>query len=491
MKGLSALGETASKVWLLLLVNALLWTLLPWLVAYSLPLDVVEGLFWGQEWQWGYYKHPPLPAWLVQISWLALADLGPFLLSQLTLLVTLLFVWLLGLRLLSREKAALGTLLLLGVYYFTWPTPEYNHNIAQMPFWAAATYFYHCAITDGRYRHWLLLGLCVGLGLLTKYVIVVLLAAMFLHLLTQRETRKQLLHWPLWSGVLLMGAIFLPHLLWLVQHDFLPLAYAEKRSGGALGLEAHLLGPLKFLLVQLLDHLPLLLLLAASGFFTRSLWCRDQTDSQNKWFLLCLGLGPALLTALGAGLTGTGLRDMWGTPMWNLSGLLLAAWLMTPLPALRQKKLLRNTWVMVLLLVLLRLVDMSLLPYLKDKPSRIGWPDKAMAVEMERIWTEHTDCPLDIVASEYWLGGLMALRASTQPSVLIDGRLEYSPWIDEERLAQSGALLIWQQGDEVPTDLAWLGTIAAQGALALDWPMGSAAPLQLHWAVVAPAYSCD
>jgi hypothetical protein len=51
MKGISALGETASKVWLLLLVNALLWTLLPWLAAYSLPLDVVEGLFWGQEWQ--------------------------------------------------------------------------------------------------------------------------------------------------------------------------------------------------------------------------------------------------------------------------------------------------------------------------------------------------------------------------------------------------------------------------------------------------------
>ncbi|WP_417581204.1 glycosyltransferase family 39 protein [Nitrincola sp.] len=491
MKGISALGDTAGKVWLLLLINALLWALLPWLSAYSLPLDVVEGLFWGQEWQWGYYKHPPLPSWLVQLSWLALADLGPFLLSQLTILTTLLFVWLLGLRLLGGEKAALGTLLLLGVYYFTWPTPEYNHNIAQMPFWAAATYFYHCAITDGRYRSWLLVGLFAGLGLLTKYVMVVLLAAMFLHLLTQQEARKQLLRWPLWSGVLLMAAIFLPHLLWLIQHDFLPLSYAGKRSGGAAGLEAHLLGPLKFLLVQLLDHLPLVLLLAASGFFTSSLWCRDQADVQAKWFLFCLGLGPALLTALGAGLTGTGLRDMWGTPMWNLSGLLLAAWLITPLAALQQKKLLRNTLVMVLLLVMLRLMDMSLLPYLKDKPSRIAWPDKAMAVELEKIWADQTGCPLDIVASEYWLGGLMALRASTQPSVLIDGRLDYSPWIDEARLTQSGALLIWQQGDEVPTDLAWLGAIAAQGAITLDWPMGSAAPLQLHWAVVAPAYSCD
>ncbi|WP_191905885.1 glycosyltransferase family 39 protein [Nitrincola iocasae] len=490
MKGIAVLGNTASKVWLLLLINALLWTLLPWLSAYSLPLDVVEGLFWGQEWQWGYYKHPPLPAWLVQLSWLALADLGPFALSQLTILMTLLFVWLLGLRLLDREKAALGTLLLLGVYYFTWPTPEFNHNIAQMPFWAAAIYFYHSAITDGRYRNWLLLGLCAGLGLLTKYAMVVLLAAMFLHLLTQREARKQLLGWPLWSGVGLMCAVFLPHLLWLIQHDFLPLTYAGQRSGGAAGLEAHLLGPLKFLLVQLVDHLPLLFLLAASGFFACSLWCRDQADSQAKWFLFCLGVGPALLTALGAGLTGTGLRDMWGTPMWNLSGLLLVAWLITPLSGSRQKKLLRNTLVMVLLLVMLRLVDMSLLPYLKNKPPRIGWPDKAMAVELEQIWSNHTACPLDIVASEYWLGGLMALRASTQPSVLIDGRLDYSPWIDEERLTQSGALLIWQQGDDVPSHLARLGAVDSQGAITLDWPMGSADPLQLHWAIVTPMHEC-
>jgi hypothetical protein len=33
----------------------------------SLPLDVVsDGLSWGHEWQWGYYKHPPLPSWEVE-----------------------------------------------------------------------------------------------------------------------------------------------------------------------------------------------------------------------------------------------------------------------------------------------------------------------------------------------------------------------------------------------------------------------------------------
>ena len=30
------------------------------------PFDLVEMLYWGRAWQWGYWKHPPLPAWIAQ-----------------------------------------------------------------------------------------------------------------------------------------------------------------------------------------------------------------------------------------------------------------------------------------------------------------------------------------------------------------------------------------------------------------------------------------
>ncbi|TKW73664.1 MAG: hypothetical protein DI543_26225, partial [Bradyrhizobium icense] len=42
------------------LVYFLAWSTLPALLGHSFPLDVVESLSWGKEWQWGYYKHPPL-----------------------------------------------------------------------------------------------------------------------------------------------------------------------------------------------------------------------------------------------------------------------------------------------------------------------------------------------------------------------------------------------------------------------------------------------
>ena len=83
-----------------LLAGVVLWHLLFWVLAPTLgytmlPLDTLELLGWGQEWQWGYYKHPPLGAWLGEIA-LQLAGgrlAGLYVLAQLCLVATLVYVW--------------------------------------------------------------------------------------------------------------------------------------------------------------------------------------------------------------------------------------------------------------------------------------------------------------------------------------------------------------------------------------------------------------
>ena len=42
------------------------WTVLPALVYANLPLDLIEALVYGREWQLGYDKLPPLPWWLIE-----------------------------------------------------------------------------------------------------------------------------------------------------------------------------------------------------------------------------------------------------------------------------------------------------------------------------------------------------------------------------------------------------------------------------------------
>jgi len=49
----------------LLVVHGLVWTALPSLFHFNLPVDVIEALVYGREWQLGYDKLSPLPWWLI------------------------------------------------------------------------------------------------------------------------------------------------------------------------------------------------------------------------------------------------------------------------------------------------------------------------------------------------------------------------------------------------------------------------------------------
>ena len=49
-----------------LALHAAVWTALPALLYPNLPLDLIEALIYGREWQLGYDKLPPLPWWLVR-----------------------------------------------------------------------------------------------------------------------------------------------------------------------------------------------------------------------------------------------------------------------------------------------------------------------------------------------------------------------------------------------------------------------------------------
>src|ERR1700741_1064067 len=99
----------APWTWLgvLILAQLVCWALVPWLLETSLPLDVVsDGLSWGHEWQWGYYKHPPLPSWTDEVFFDSFGDIGPFLLSQIAIVATYIFVFLLGREIMPSRWAA-------------------------------------------------------------------------------------------------------------------------------------------------------------------------------------------------------------------------------------------------------------------------------------------------------------------------------------------------------------------------------------------------
>lgn len=483
----------------LALLYMLAWTVLPALLAQSFPLDVAESLSWGKEWQWGYYKHPPLAPIVLHLSYVLLGKFGPYLLSQLCIALTLWAVWHTGLRLMEPRRALLGTVLTMCVAYYSFPSFEYNHNIAQMPIWAALGACFVAALQDGKMRHWLALGMLGGLGMLTKYSVAVMLLAMGLYLLCSGAHRKVLRTPGPWLAVLLMAAIFAPHLWWLHASDWLPFAYASERSVARDG-SAHLQA-LEFPLAQLAAHLPLLAVFGAAWWHTRHVAAKAPLGrtwhTRSPWLLLTLALLPALIVSVLGVALGLKLRDMWGSPMWAFSGLLAVACVPGPRLEQMQRALLRGTACWLLLVTALLVVYLNWGAQLRQRPARTDWPATAMAQQAQQTWQQVAGCPLDTVAGDYWLAGILSAGLPERPSVLIDGDPRFSPWISPQRLQQHGALWIWHERPDRPAPASPPQPLASasrdgvlqhhQGVWQIAWPHApQEAPLTLHWHAYVP-----
>jgi len=482
----SALGP-AGWVWLLITVQIVVWTLVPYIAGHSLPLDVVsDGLAWGHEWQWGYYKHPPLPSWEVEAAFAALGDLGPYLLSQISVGVTYLFVFLLGRELMPARMAAAGTALAACVYFFSLPTPEFNHNVAQMPIWAAASFAYYKSVDTRRLAWWILLGALGGLALLTKYASGVLLAAMWLHLLSSAARRTLLATPGPYLAVAACAAVTAPHLVWLFENHFPTLAYAARRAGQTQGAALRLAAPIRFLATQLLDISPAILVAAIAGFFDRRTLKSIPFDGKLH-FLATLGIAPALIAAFISVATAMGLRDMWGAPMWNLSGLLIVYAAQSRWPNVRLAALTTGVAAAFVIFPFCYVVANTLGPELLGKPSRTQWPDRALAAAFAAEFQNRTGQPLHIVAGDGWLAGLIAMRDPARPSVFTDGNMKEAPWITPDRLRRQGAIVVWQADRPMPAGLRRLPDVKVIGTKTFAWPdEPKLPPLAIGWGIVRP-----
>jgi len=68
---------------------------------------------------------------------------------------------LLGRDMMGAARAAAGTLLLAGITYYAWATPEFNHNVASLPFWAGFAFvilFTICAVVAPVFKKTRVLG---------------------------------------------------------------------------------------------------------------------------------------------------------------------------------------------------------------------------------------------------------------------------------------------------------------------------------------------
>jgi 4-amino-4-deoxy-L-arabinose transferase-like glycosyltransferase len=430
-----------------------LWSLLPSLVQPNAPLDVIEGLTWGRDLQLGYYKHPPLQAVLLDGTELLLgkSSFGFFFLSQLAVALAYVLIWKLAREFVDPGRALLAVMLESGIVYFSFASVEFNPNVLQLPLWAGTILYVWRGIERGRLLDWLLAGFFAALAMSAKYSSGMLLAALALFIVATPTARARLGTRSFWLGVGLLAVLLLPNFSWLVLHDFQPLHYATARAGRSD------LAPVKFLGAQLLDHAGffiLLLLAAYPGLYRRAKAKETGVTLRGRAFLLTAGLGPLALSLVASDTVGLGLRDMWGAPMFDLSGLIAVVFLVPRRPAFTLRPFVAGAFALLLLASSGFAIVGLLSPLFASKVPRGVFPGPAVAEQLTQLWRERTGRPLGFVIGSTWIGGNVAFYSSDRPLVLIDGDFSLAPWVDRAALAREGALLVWPADPRTGTEAA-------------------------------------
>jgi 4-amino-4-deoxy-L-arabinose transferase-like glycosyltransferase len=450
----------------ILAIHAAVWTALPSLLYPNLPLDLIEALVYGREWQLGYDKLPPLPWWLVEIvNRIAGPDFAFYLLAQAVVVAALAIVWFAARPLLGGAGALAAVLIVDGLHYFNYTAAKFNHDVIQLPLWALAGFAFHRGLRSGRTLDWTLLGLAAGLSLWAKYFVVVLVAPMALLLLIDRDARKALLTPGPYVAAAVAVIVMAPHLVWLVQNDFLPFAYAEHRAVPSRGLIDHVWHPLQFAIGQLFFLLPGLAIAIPLVWPRRTAQEPPvaQPDAFDRRIVAWLAFGPvAAVLALSAA-SGRGTVAMWGYPLW----LFLGVWIvMTVRRALEPKRLGRIVviWAVVFsALSLAFIANYDVLPRFDHRYRAVFFPGEALARELTQRYRAVTGQPVVYVIGSMWDGGNVAHYARSHPRVLIDGKPARAPWIDLDDLRSRGALVVWTDGDPnaVPIEMRNIAVDAA------------------------------
>jgi hypothetical protein len=107
------------------------------------------------------------------------------------------------------------------------------------------------AFKHNRLRYWNWVGLAAGIGLMTKYSVLLLLFSLFIGTLVSKRTRKVYLTRGPYIAAFIALIIFLPNLIWQIQHNFPVAAHMRALASSQL---AHV-RPFSYLSDQLLMHI--------------------------------------------------------------------------------------------------------------------------------------------------------------------------------------------------------------------------------------------
>jgi 4-amino-4-deoxy-L-arabinose transferase-like glycosyltransferase len=395
---------------LFLVLHLFFWTLAPSMSNINLPLDTIEALAWGSNLEWGFSKHPPFSAFAVEMFYTIFGanDWAYYLLSQIFVIVSLIYVWKFSNEIFDEKiYSLLSVLTLSGIYYYNFTTPEFNVNVSQLPFWALTVYFFWKSINSNTRINWILFGIFSALGFLSKYLFIYILLAIFFYFILNIKIYKKFITNYLLS-IAISLSILTPHFIWLFKNNFITIVYGLNRSALTNpNWVDHLENPLVFILKQILILIPFLIMIFI---LLKKFNFKFNLKNRKNLFLISINLIPIILILFTSIISGAKIRTMWMTPFYLFFGTLFIEIFRKNIDL---KKIRKFFIFFSFLFILSPAIYLGISIY--DKNKRTDFPGKEIARLVQNKWNDNFVNDIKIVIGDEWFAGNLSYHLNSRP----------------------------------------------------------------------------
>ena len=478
-------SDPTASLWLVIgfaAAHAVLWTLIVinLKAAQDVHMDVAEAFAWGQKFQFGYGKHPPLAGWVAGV-WFGIfpvANWATYALAMATLGCGLVVCWLISLRVVDRRRAFFVVVMLALYPVFNFKGFKYNPDLLQLVTLPLLVLAYLHAFEKRSLRSGLWLGLAGALALMTKYWVLTMIGAIGIAALLHPDRLRFLRSPAPWVAIVTLVIVMIPHLVWLKEVDFVPLSYA----GDVYGLSSRAQS-IQLILGYISHNLALLAVpvaLAALALawtprwwttlarqplapFTRA-WSRganagvNASQALNVWVIqIVVAVGPPL----GGLIFTVYMKTDWGISLFFLTPLALVA-----IPSLRLHKMalfyIAAVWLVTTLAVLAASPTIAAREMAANPNGASGYGARSeLARELTQAWQTRFHTRWAVVAGTTEIGEPMTFYSPDHPAPFTPGEIWSSGLTSLEEAKRLGFIGVCDTSDNrLPVCEAWMAANA-------------------------------
>jgi hypothetical protein len=483
--------------WLAALAQAALWIAVPALFYAAPPGDLAHLLAVAHDPPLRPDIGPPLAYWLGDLAFRGTGMFGVYVLAQACVVTAFWCVFALGRALVGPTHAIMAVLLMVGIFTFGVPTPEFGPPILALPFWAATALFYWRAVAEKRTLSWYAFAAAAAGLLVTAAYALVFMALPILFTVASPRARAAaqsfaaLIAWAAVAGMVYVHVDVLAH----AGFTLTPTIERLRLAGAAVGnAEAWF----KLVGALILAHAGLIVLVALAvgwprtGFAPAPAIARLPVPPSTLNFVRVFAIGPVLLTTIVVVLANFRLPVAEAAPLLLFSGLAAVVFAGNSIE-LHHQRLLGKAWLALLVApVVLMPIAIVVLPWATGTELKVAQPATAMGTFFADSFARRTGRPLAIVGGDERLAELVSVGAPTWPNVYFDTNPAPRSRVTAEAVRLNGAVIVWPSPDTNPApppDIkARFPSLVPEVPHAFARPVrGRLPPLLVGWGVVRPA----